>query len=571
MADGIEFLIDIRSKLDEANKASQAMNGVTEAAGKTDKAINGTEAEFQRLQKHLTALRRPGQIGQLRKEISALENPRPAQEVGILAKGLGALEGAALGLVAGLGVGVVLNGIGAMVSKVKELGIELLMTAGEAQRTERAMTLLLGENEAPEILGWIDEMARVTEFTDGPLKGLAINLTRAGFKGEDLSRALSAVTDMAAMSENKMEGAGAAAEMLSRIRLKGGIGDRDLLRLGIAPDAFYAKLGADLGVGAKKVEEQLQQGKIKAETIIEAVYRSISEKTGKPLGGAGLSMTSTFLSQLEKAKDIIPNLFEGLSQSGGLDSITAALGRLTSALSPDAPGGKAIIDGLERMLNAFADLINKVDIKAFADGAVKFFEVLTPLVELATKAIVGFAKGLSFLAENSTAMQALKAVRGAAGFFGIGQQVAEGFAQGIAAGSSSVTTATSAMFQGAENELKLAADIQSPSRVFMDLGTMTALGYTKGIANSEPDVREAVQRAFMPPAPAALQSDGYASPGGNSTSVGGDMYADITVNIGGVSGGSDASAQGTAAAVETGIMQALQRSFERWQDQMGAG
>jgi hypothetical protein len=446
----------------------------------------------------------------------------------------------------------------------------MLMTAGEAQRTERAIGLLFGQKEAPEVLEWIDQMARHTEFTDGPLKGLAINLRRAGFAGEDLSRAMSAVTDMAAMSENKLEGAGTAAELLSRIRLKGGVGDRDLLRLGIAPDAFYKRLGADLGMGAKKVEQQLQQGKIKAETVIEAVYTSIAEKTGKPLGGAGLAMTDTFLSQLEKAKDIIPNLFEGLSQSGGLDSITAAMGRLTTALAPDSPNGKKIIEGLERMLNAFADLINKVDIDALTNGIVKVFQILPPLVEFATKAIVGFTKAVAFMAENSLVGTAIRSASDVAGFFGLGQQAASGFAKGIAAGASEVATATSAMFQGAESELKLAADIQSPSRVFMGLGTMTALGYTKGIENSEPDVREAVQRAFMPPAAAALQPDGYASPGGGAT-VGGDMHAAITINFMGDHGGEAGAQPDVAAAAEAGTMQALHRMFERWQNQIGSG
>jgi hypothetical protein len=570
MADGIEFLIDIKSKLEGATSATRAMNGVTEATTKTDKAINGTEAEFAKLQKHLTMLKRPGQITQLKKEISALENPKPAQEVGLLAKGLGSLEAAALGVVAGFGVSAVLGGIGAMVSRVKELGAELLVTAGEAQRTERAIGLLFGQQEAPEVLEWIDQMTQHTEFTDGPLKGLAINLRRAGFAGEDLSRAMSAVTDMAAMSENKLEGAGSAAELLSRIRLKGGLGDRDLLRLGIAPDAFYKRLGADLGMGAKNVEKQLQEGKIKAETIIEAVYTSIAEKTGKPLGGAGLAMTDTFLSQLEKAKDIVPNLFEGLSQSGGLDSITASMGRLTESLSPDSTNGKKIIDGLERMLNAFADLVNKVDIDALTNGIVKVFQILPPIVEFATKAIVGFTKAVVFLVENSLVGTALKSAKGVADFFGLGQDVAAGFAKGIASGVPSVATATSAMFQGAESELRLAADIQSPSRVFMDLGTMTALGYTKGIENSEPDVREAVQRAFMPPSTSALQPDGYAGPGGGAT-VGGDMHAAITINFLGGQGDEAGATAEVAAAAEAGTMQALQRMFERWQNQIGSG
>lgn len=641
MADGgIEFLVDITAKTDAATAAASALDGVTEAAGRSGKALSGVDAEFDRLQKQLSGLRKParidemkreiaalqnpakfmpdvahygpheatpadqvemlqkrlrelrtpGQLKALRQEIHSLENPEPPKNVGFLAKMFGEAEAAAGGLVSGLGPlvvgGVAIAGVGMLAHKIGELGMELLKTAGEAQRTERAIALLMGEDVAPDILEWIDQMARSTEFTDGTLKSLAISLSRAGFKGEDLSRAMSAVSDMAAMSEDKLEGAGAAAEMLSRIRLKGGLGDRDLLRLGIAPDAFYKKLGKDLGMGAKEVEKQLLEGKIKAEDVIESVYAAIAAKTGKPLGGAGLTMTATFLSQLEKANDIVPNLFEGLSQSGGLDKITAALGRLTTALAPDSPAGRKIIEGLERMLNTFADMTTKIDMDKFADTTVRLFQALPPLITASVKALELFANVLERIVNrgwdiSGGTTEAVTKALGASdktgtilgnaaelaaggdlasggvmsGMYLLGSALMGGFANGITDSADFVYDAMGNVVGMADAAVRDKAEIHSPSRRFARLGAMTGAGFREGIADSAPDIRDAMQMAFVAE-PAAVAPDGYASPGGRSVSL------DVTINIGSVTGDEE-GARMVAEEAGFGVRQAFQSVLEQ--------
>lgn len=621
---GIEFLIDINAKLDAATQASSALDRVTASANKSDEALYKAEraaaaaqARFARmnrvealpfapvfgpheatqedhlrvLQKRLRELQMPGKMDELQKQIHALESPEAPKQVGLLGKAFADVESSAAGFIAGMGVmavgGMIFRGIEGVIEKVHELGSEMLTTAGEAQRTERAMTTLMGAEVAPDILDWIDQMARTTEFTDGPLKNLAIDLARAGFAGEDLSRAMSAVTDMAAMSTDKVSGAANAVEMLSRVRLKGGVNDRELLRLGISPDAFYKRLAGEIGIGAKEVEKKLQEGKIEAETVIEALYSSIAEKTGKPLGGAGLSMTTTFLSQLEKAKDIVPNLFEGLSQSGGLDSITESLGRLTTALAPDSPNGKRIIDGLEHMLNAFADLLDKVDMDKFADTAVHLFEMLPPLIEAATKAMLMFVRAVEGLVDRGGIAGIFEGISGSSGLGTIaglaldpartlrnlGIDAVKGYAAGVDDGAplayDAMGNAIGASIDGAKDK----AEIQSPSKVFMRIGEQTSEGYQKGITDSEPDIRDAVQSSFRLPPPGALQPDGYAPPaasGGGGWGGAGGIAADITVNIGPVHG-DEAGAREVSAAAEVGVMQALQRSMERWQQQVGGG
>lgn len=597
MADGgIEFLVAINAKYDQATQASKALDGVTAASQRTDKAVSGVEMEFQRLSKHLTTLRRPGQITEMRKEIAALENPEPAKQVGLLERAFAGAGAEAAGMIAGLGVfavgGAIIGGISALVGKVHELGVEMLMTAGEAQRTERAIGLLMGVDVAPDILDWIDQLARTTEFTDGPLKEMAINLTRVGFKGQDLSRAMSAAVDVASMYTNKVEGVAVATEKLSRIRLKGGLGDRDLLGLGIAPDAFYKKLGQDLGMGSKEVEKKLQEGKIRVEDVIESVYAAIAAKTGKPLGGAGLAMTSTFLSQLEKAKDIIPNLFEGLSQSGGLDNITAALGRLVSNLAPDSPNGKRIIDGLEKMLNAFANLLGKVDMDKFSATAIKLFEALPPLIEASAKALLIFANVLERVISRGSLSGGIgesvgRAIglgdKGASAFgtltewvkdpFGkLGSTVADsmtkGMASGINAGSPAVYDAMGNAVSTADQGLRDAAEIHSPSRRFARLGAMTAAGYEEGIRDSAPMIRDALQLSFVPPMTGPLLPDGYqspAAPAGAPPSTGHSISASIEINIGTVTG----DEKGARMVAEEGGA-SLRTAFQRLAEELFA-
>lgn len=74
----------------------------------------------------------------------------------------------------------------------------------------------------------------------------------------------------------------------------------------------------------------------------------------------------------------------------------------------------------------------------------------------------------------------------------LGERTSEGVAQGIYAKAPEVKTAAEYVAQIAQNALKRALDIHSPSKVFAQLGAYTAQGFAEGITGSVNRVEQAV-------------------------------------------------------------------------------
>ncbi|UZX14998.1 phage tail tape measure protein [Thermus sp. PS18] len=106
--------------------------------------------------------------------------------------------------------------------------------------------------------------------------------------------------------------------------------------------------------------------------------------------------------------------------------------------------------------------------------------------------------GLAWDALRGGLQQALAFVRGlAALFLEAGKGIVQGLAQGIKALALAPVNAVKEIGGQALATLKRLLGIRSPSRVFMGLGAMTALGLAVGLQNMAPAVREAA-RALVP-------------------------------------------------------------------------
>ena len=75
----------------------------------------------------------------------------------------------------------------------------------------------------------------------------------------------------------------------------------------------------------------------------------------------------------------------------------------------------------------------------------------------------------------------LRSVRGS--FYSAGSYVAQGFASGIRSGAYAAQVAARAMANAAKEAAEQALDVQSPSKVFMEIGEYVSLGMAKGIDN----------------------------------------------------------------------------------------
>jgi hypothetical protein len=475
--------------------------------------------------------------------------------------------------------------------------------AGQAERTRRSFEAFMGVETADDLLAFMDHLAKYTEFTDGALKGFAGSLKRAGFAGEGLERALAATIDLAAQAPDKMAGAAEALGLLNKIKLKGGITERELVSAGISPEKFFKRLAGDLGEGVKTVEKQLSEGKIKADVLLEALYTGIAEKTGKPLGGAGVALSDTFLAKLEKTKDIIPNLFEELERSGGLKGVTEGLGKLVENLDPDSPAGSKIVNGLTLMLDKFGKFVSEIDVDSAASKTVQALDdiaaaakVTADAIDILLNAFHGLRIGYNLLTGSREGVekgsilgnifdtadarksgnQGLdqmadviagggpieKYLRGAAA--SLGGKVARGLGLGMKDGKKDVAAAAETLGTTAEEGLMSTLEMHSPSRVFQRLGELSTKGYSLGIRDGTPDMHDEISGAFS--AGAALAARGDDASGARGS---GDITIPITVNVGAAPGG-EYAARETGEAIADAVYGKVMRLFETMRLQ-GAG
>jgi hypothetical protein len=477
-----------------------------------------------------------------------------------------------------------------------ELGKEAFEAAGEAERTRKSFEFLMGVEPADELLGFMDRLAKHTEFTDGALKGFAGSLVRAGFAGEDLERALGATIDLAALAPDKMAGAAEALQLLSKVKLKGGVSERELIGAGLSPEKLFKRLAGDLGIGVKAVEERLQQGKVDTGVLIEALYSEIAKKTGKPLGGAGVAQSFTFLARLEKAKDIIPNLFEELEKSEGLKGVTSGLGRLVEALDPDSPAGKKIVGGLEQMLDRFGKFTNEIDFNKVADQTLRALDVLeagakaaVTTVDLLITSLNGLRVAWNLLngsregvekgsvldkvfetvdagKTGNKTLDDLATGLGGGGLAtdigaGIGRRIAQGLGFGVKAGAPEAARASSDLGATAEDALMSHLEIQSPSRVFARLGQHTARGFAIGIRGGTDEVQAEIDHTFSPDSLAGTSS---------SSVPGGGTRNEITINVSVGAGVDQAGAHEIGNIIATTTRAEIQRLLEQMQNEGGA-
>lgn len=474
-AGGVEFHMELSAKLDEATKMLREMTKVEAEAAKLDKALQKAGKSTNVLQ-DIT-----GKAG------GAFKSAGDSMLGHLTA--LATFEG-----LKGLGMGFV------------HLGEEALLAAGEAERTRRSFELLLGDAPANELLGFLDRLAGKTEFTDGALKGFASTLVKAGISGEKLERAMAATIDLAALTPDKMAGAANAIGLISKIQLKGGISERELVGAGVSGQAFFKRVAADTGIGLASVEKQISEGKVKAGVLIEALYSEIAAKTGKPLGGAGVAMSQTYLSQLEKTKDIIPNLFEELEATGGLEPITKGLDRLVQGLAPDSPAGGKIVHGLSKMLDGFGKLASEIDFDAWSNRAVAAMELISGVAWFTGGVLGDLGKAFDAvtLLGESLGETLYETTQLVGDFFGaaveLGAAIWKGLRDGVVNGVASVVDSVKYLSHEAMNAVKAVLGIHSPSSVFADFGTMTSQGFELGIMRALPGVADTVADAFGPEA-----------------------------------------------------------------------
>jgi hypothetical protein len=264
---------------------------------------------------------------------------------------------------------------GELADKIKELGVDLVTTAAKTERIGLAFQNSLGKEKGKDTLEYFDAIASKTEFSHEQIRGMGLELSKSGFKGEGLKNAIAAVADLGSMSVNPEQGAMEAVSALQRIMTSGRIEGRALVPFGIQKGEFMKELSAETGLGLQGVEKQLEAGKIPIETTLNSLYESITHKTGKDLGGAGTAMADSVSARLTHLKEMPELAMERFADTNAFTKLSTSLGHVLDELDPTKEPGAHIFKGIEQ-----------------------FFETLPGMIDLTTKALKGMGAAMTVAA-----------------------------------------------------------------------------------------------------------------------------------------------------------------------------
>jgi tape measure domain-containing protein len=288
-----------------------------------------------------------------------------------LDKSIGASTGAlrAFGVATGtafaavtIGFEAIKSGATAAAAALADLDGKAVKAFGERTATIRAYTTILGDARQAHIeYSRANELASKTELTSASTLKAQQALIVAGFRGADLTNALTASMDVAATKQPEerdltMERMGRA---FSQILAAGKLRGQELNQLaeaGVNRGQVLELLGKGNSAAGEKA---MSGGQVTAQKGIEAVQQAIlqtlgTQKLGQFATGASGSLAGV-LSNREEALDILLKSFEGETLPA-LEEYKNRLTEQTTLLSTSSETGK----GLVMMLSDFASITTNV-------------------------------------------------------------------------------------------------------------------------------------------------------------------------------------------------------------------
>lgn len=259
-------------------------------------------------------------------------------------------------------LGAVVVGAGAAGMALSKLDDIAVKAFGERTSTLRAYTTILGDSKQAQIeYAKANELASKTELTSASTLKAQQALIVAGFRGSDLTNALTASMDVASAKQPEereltMERMGRA---FSQIYAAGKLRGQELNQLaeaGVSRRGVLEIIGkGDTG----KAEKMVSEGQVSAQEGIAAVQQAILNSLGtKKLGEFATAASGSMgglLSNRSEALDILLKTFDG-ETTPAVIRFKEALTDQTNALAVSSATG----EGLVMMLSDFTSITANV-------------------------------------------------------------------------------------------------------------------------------------------------------------------------------------------------------------------
>jgi hypothetical protein len=244
-----------------------------------------------------------------------------------------------------------------------------------------------------------DRFAGMTGFDDDAIRSMLLPLRRAGFDQQAARSAFAGAADIAAgLGKGGDQSAVAEAlDVFTKIKLKGGIGEKQLVGLGVSPKAVYEDIAKQLSIGVAAAEKKVADGKIDdPQRIINAILRGVEKTQGGKLGTGSIEYSKTFEAKWRKITELPENYLKKLVDSPAWGKLTEAATRFLEFMNPDGPTGQKIFAALE---SAFSRIVGWIDGLASEGGLATFGASLQTIVGIAESLVSAVSTVVDLLRE----------------------------------------------------------------------------------------------------------------------------------------------------------------------------
>lgn len=504
----------------------------------------------------------------------------------------------AFGNLVSKGIEVAIGAVMKLGSAIAGLGHDMFDAIAGSQRLALTFNTILGKEGASQASNFLNQISLKTEFAKGDLERATGSLISAGYKAEELKPLLAAGLDVANLLGGGAGNLEQAIGALANIKLTGRLDARAIKALRLSPDEVFKQLGDILGKTAAQAEELSAQGKTPVDAALGALFSAIEAKQGGALGSGGAAAGETIMARMTQIKSIPSLFFDAIAESPAVAKLTNVLGGIVAKLSPEGPLGKKIVAGLDKLFGGLVDVFERLtsggSMKLFERGleaaldllgklpavlsaGLRFWERMAPTIEAVgsvTMALItvlgalfkvaapvaeilaslvgliaplvgGIGEGVGKLVGALTGWvgELMEVLKNAAsiGFqmaAEVGSQIWQGIVQGLTPGLGKVTDTIRGAGNSMITGLKDVLGIQSPSRVFAEIGKNTALGFAGGLDAAGGDIEDAFSRNFD------SFGQSLTGPGGGVASLTtGGITFNISIPVNGGAGAADEIAE----------------------------
>lgn len=280
--------------------------------------------------------------------------------------------------VAAIAIGAALTAGAASAVAIWTKGVKAAFTEGAGyEQLKLAYKLTLGK-EGKGALADISRFSGQTGYDDDEIAKLMGPLFRAGLRGQAARSAFAASADLAAAApgSNPAE----FIDLLTKIQLKGGITEKQLVGLGLDAKGFKAELAKTLKTSGDDAMARAQSGKLDPQYILNALYSQIEKRQGGKLGTGTEAFAATMGAKLHLLEQLPSNYLKMIQESDAWPRMTAQVGKLLDELSPESDRGKRIIgaltSGFEKLVATAERAFTPENIDRFTDAVVEITEAL---------------------------------------------------------------------------------------------------------------------------------------------------------------------------------------------------